>query len=402
MADFPSFAALFQLARNEMLARNSLLARGTVDRAGSDANVLVAAAVAAADEVMGQLINTTSGLYLDSAESVALDRLLFDRYGLTRKVAASGVTSLVFSTTNPAASAFVIPANTQVQTADGILYETIQPETFPLGSTGPIYAIAKSVLSGANQQVKPDTLLNIISSIANSPTDLVVTNPLASTGAADVESDSSFRERGRAFFTTARRGTLRAIEQGALAVPGVERASAFEIIDLSGRPARYVILVIADQYTDTLARLTTIPPTYATQSAALAQTVFNALQDYRAAGIFVQVQVAAVRMLSVQLALSFQAGANIDEVAVNARSAVVGVVNALNPGDDLSPAALLDALRKVSGLVITGNEIVSPPGVVVVNPLEVLRSTLAIVTAASSSADTPIGSYTNPDQVTRG
>jgi len=399
MADFPSFSALFQLARNEMLARNSLLARGTVDRPGTDANVLIAAAVAAADEVMGQLINTTAGLYLDSAEGVALDRLLFDRYGLTRKVAASGVTSLVFTTTNPAAAAFSIPANTQVTTADGIQYETIQPETFPLGSTGPIYAIAKSVLAGANQQVTPNTLTNISSAITGSPADLVVTNPLASTGASDVESDASFRERGRAFFFTARRGTLRAIEQGALAVPGVDKASAYEVLDLSGRPARLVGLVIADQYTDTLARLTSIPATYAAQSAALAQTVFNALQDYRAGGIFVQVQVAAVRMLSVQLALSFQAGVNIDNVATSARAAVVGVVNALNPGADLAPGALLDALRRVNGLVITGNEIVSPPGVVVVNPLEVLRTTLAIVNATSSNPGTPIGAYTNPDQI---
>jgi uncharacterized phage protein gp47/JayE len=397
MADCPTFADLFQLARNEMLARSSLLARQTVDRDGSDANVLVAAATAAADEVIGQLINVTAGLYIDTATDTALDRLLFDRYGLARKVAASGTTSLVFSTTAPAVATFTIPANTIVTTADGIQYETVQPETFVIGTTF-TYAIAKSILSGANQQVKPATLTNITGSISGAPTDLVVTNPLASTGAADVESDDAYRERGRAFFTTARRGTLRAIEQGALSVPGVVRATAFEVLDLSGRPARFVVVVIADEYTDTLASLSTLPPTYATQSRALSQTVFNALQDYRAGGIFVQVQVAQVIMLPVQLSLSFIAGVDIDSVALSARSAIVGYINALNPGDDIDPANLVTALRSINGLFITGNEIVSPPGRIVVNPLQVYRTTLSIVSATNSSPGTPIGAYSNPDQ----
>lgn len=399
MADFPSFQTLFTLARNEMLARNGQLSRAVIDREGSDANILVAAAAAAADETIAQLVNVTAGLYLDTAQGAALDRLLFDRYGLTRKVAASGVTSLVFSTTTPNPAAFTIPANTVVATTDGIQYQTVQPETFPLGSVGPIYAIARSVVSGVNQQVRPDTLTSIVGSINGSPTDLVVTNPLASTGAADAESDASFRERGRAFFTTVRRGTLRSIEQGALSVPGVIRATAYEILDLNGYPAKYVALAIADEYTDTLANLTTIPPTYSAQSLALAQTVFNALQDYRAAGIFVNVQVAQVILVAVQLSLSFTAGANIDLVATNARAAIVGVINGLSPGDDLAPATLLAELRKVNGLVITGNEIVSPPGVIVTNPLQVLRTTLSIVSAVNSSPGTPIGNYFNPDQV---
>lgn len=398
MADFPRFQTLFTIARNEMLARNGQLARTALDRPGSDANVLVAAAAAAADEVVGQLVSVTAGLYLDSAEGNALDRLLFDRYGLARKVAANGVTSLTFATTAPNPTAFTIPANTLVATTDGIQYETVQPATFPLGSIGPIFVVARSTVAGANQQVKIDTLTNLVSPISGAPGDLVVTNPLASTGAADAESDAAFRERGRAFFTTARRGTLRAIEQGALTVPGVVRASAFEVLNIQGQPARYVSLVIADEYTDVLAQLNTDPPTYQTQSRALAQTVFNALQDYRAAGIFVQVQVASVRLLSVELSLSFAAGVPIDTVAVNARAAIVGLVNALNPGDDITPAQMIAALRRVNGLIITGSEIVSPPGTVVTNPLEVLRTTLSIVKATNASPGTPIGAYSNPDE----
>lgn len=404
MADFPSFSTLFRIARDEALVRSPTLSRTAIERPGSDANILIAAATAAADEVVGQLAQVASGLYLDSAQGEQLDRLLFDRYGLARKVAASAVGSVTFTTSAPNPSAFIIPANTLLSTPDGIQFQTVEAETFPLGGgggggSGPIFVTVRSILAGANQQVGVGTITNIVGTIPGSPADLVVTNPVATSGAADAESDDAFRARGRAYFTTVRRGTLRAIEQGALTVPGVVRATAFESIDLQGRPAAYVTLAIADQYTDTLADLGVYPPTYAAQSLVLAQAVFNALQEYRPAGIFVQVQVAQVRLQPIQLTLSFQAGANVDSVAVAARSAIVTAVNNLAPGDDLTLAALNQSLQAVTGLVLTGNEIFSPVGAVVANPLQVIRTTLSIVSATSSSPGTPIGSFTNPDEV---
>ena len=46
--DFPNFQTLFQIARNEALARNSSMTRDAIEREGSDANIMIAAAVAAA------------------------------------------------------------------------------------------------------------------------------------------------------------------------------------------------------------------------------------------------------------------------------------------------------------------------------------------------------------------
>ncbi len=406
--DFPSFSTLFRTARNEALARNPQLTRGAIDRDGSDANILVAAATAAADEVMGQLSNVTAGLYLDSATGEALDRLLADRYGLTRKVAAAATGSVQFTTASTNPSPFTIPVGTILSTSAGTRFATVQNETFLAGGTGPVFVGVRSLLAGADQQAAIGTITNIESTIPGAPANLSATNPIATFGASDRESDTDFRERGRAFFTTARRGTLAALVQGALTVPGVVRASAYEALDSQGRGNKLVYLVIADQYTDTLADLGVNPPAYEAQSAVLAQTVFNALEDYRPAGIFVQVQVAKVILQPVQLSLSFNAGVNIDQVAVNARAACVNVINNLNPGDDLTPLALFQALQGVSGLVLPSTAdqaanvrqtIVSPSGTVVTSPLEVLRANLAIVQASSSNPGTPIGNYTNPDAV---
>lgn len=406
--DFPSFSTLFRTARNEALARNPQLTRGAIDRDGSDANILIAAATAAADEVMGQLSNVTAGLYLDSATGEALDRLLADRYGLTRKVAAAATGSVAFTVSGLNPAPFTIPVNTILATSAGTRFATVQNETFQSGTSGPVYVAVRSLLVGADQQAAIDTITNIEGTIPGAPASLTVTNPVATFGAADRESDADFRERGRAYFTTARRGTLASLVQGALTVPGVVRAEAYEALDSQGRGDRLVYLVIADQYTDTLADLGVSPPAYQAQSAVLAQTVFNALEDYRPAGIFVQVQVAKVILQPVLLSLSFDAGVNIDEVAVNARAACVNVINNLNPGDDLTPAMLFQALQGVSGLVLPSTNdpaadarqtIVSPSGTVVTSPLEVLRANLALVQASSSNPGTPIGNYTNPDAV---
>ena len=407
--DFPNFQTLFQLARYEALVRNSSLTRDALDREGSDANILVAAACAAGEEVVAQNIRSYAGLFLDSATGDALDKLLFDRYGLTRKVAAASVGSVSFTTTAPAPVAFTIPAGIQLATTDGLQFETLESELFAAGTTGPVYVAVRSILAGADQQARIGTIVNIISGIQNAPSDLRVTNTLATAGAADRESDAEFRARGRSYFTTVQRGTASSITQAALTVPGVIRANTFELLDSQGRGNYRVACVIADQYTDILANYTAANPAYQAQSQVLSQQVFNVLQDYRPAGVFVSVQVAQVKLVPVGLSLSFRAGVNLDTVALNARAAITNYINNLNPGDALYLTPLIDALRGVDGLIVDGDEISvqttttnSSDPLIYTNPLQVLRTSLALVRASSVNPSTPIGTYLNPDAYSLG
>ncbi len=403
--DYPNFNTLFQIARNEALVRNRALSRDAIEREGSDANILTASACAAADQVVGQLTVTSAGLFIASAAGDALDRLLFDRYGLTRKVAAAAVGSVKFSVTTPLVAPLSIPAGTQIGTSDGITFETVEAALFPAATTE-LYVGVRSLLAGANQQARVGTLNNLLTPLTGSPTDLVVTNPIATTGAADRESDASFRARGQSYYTSLQKGTLTAITQGALSVPGVASAQTIEVLDAQGQANKRVLCVITDQFTDALANYSSVPPVYQAQSQQLAQTVFNALEAYRPAGIFVNVQVAQVVLVPVSLALSFKAGANINAVAVNARAAVVNYINSLAPGDELYLSPLLNALQGVDGLNLTGYEIASPPVIsgtsqplINANPLQVLRTSLSIVQATSSNPGTPIGNYFNVDQI---
>lgn len=395
--DFPTRQDLFRTARDEVLRLNGQLTSEAVDRAGSDANIILNAAVAAAEEVVGSLIDLCSGQFLDSASDEALDRLVFDRYGLVRKQAGSALGTVEFTTTVNNPTSFTIPEGTSLSTADGIQFVTTLDTSFTAGITGPVYVPVRSVLAGADQQAAIGTITSILATPGGAPGDLVVNNTVATAGADDEEEDSSLRDRARRFFSSAQRGTIGSIESAALSTPGVNRASAIEVLDSSGRPGRFVQLIVSDRFTDALSTLATGSATYDAQSQQLAQQVFLNLGEFRPAGTFVQVIVAQVVLQSVQLQLTFTAGVNADTIALQARVVVVNFINELQPGEVFDPADAIEELRNVSGLIITEDEIQSPGGAVVPNPTQVIRATLDIVTAGAVQSSQPVALTTNPD-----
>jgi len=403
MADLPSRKDLFRVARDEAIRRNGALKRAVIERDGSDANIVANMNVAAGNEVIGQVLRIQSGAFLDSARGEFLDRLVFDRYGLVRKPAASALGTVTFFTTAPNPAGFTIPVGTTLSTADGIEFLTTVATSFPPAVTGPIFVPVRSVLAGSDQQAAVGTITSIVSTITGQPTDLQVTNTVATAGADDAELDESLRDRARRYFTTVQRGTTGALEARALAFPGVNKASAIEVLDSLGRPARFVQLIIADRFTDALADLSETDPTYDTQSQQLAQQVFLSLDEYRAAGSFVQVIVGQAILVSAQLQLTFSAGVDADSVALQARAAIVNYINFLQPGAAFVPSdAIETALRPITGLIITGNEILTPAGTVQPNSTQLLRTSLALVTAVAVQTSQPVALTTNPDAFVSG
>lgn len=379
MADFPTFQDLFRVARDEVLTRNSALTREIVERPGADANALTAAGVAVGDEVVGQLIRVNTALFLDTAKKADLDRLVFDRYQILRKGASPARGTVQFSTSAAVLVGFSIPAGTQLRTTDNKTFVTTAQVTFPGGSSGPITVPVQSSLGGLNQQARANTITSIQGTIPSAPADLTVTNAAATAGADDAESDDSLRDRAKRFYTSSKRGTIKAIELGALSTPGVRTATAFESLESDGTPARIVEVVVSDAFTQQLVDSTTLPAAYQTQAATLAAAVQTQLYDVRAAGIYVSVTLAVVRLLGVTLALRFRAGADIDAATTQAKTVIVNYVNSLRPGQTFVHADAEDRLRTVPGLVVLGGEVASPSGDVLVLPLEVLRTDLGLV-----------------------
>ena len=381
MPDLPDFETLRLIGRDEALVRNARLALDAFEREGADANVLNAAAAAMVDDLVGDVAVVLQGMYLDGAAGDALKRLVFDRYQILAKPAAPAGVDLSFETTIATTAPFVIDSATTVRTSDGTKFRPSENVVFPAASTGPVVVRALSILSGADQQVRADTVTQIDTPPVGAPTDLTVTNPLASSGAADAESDTSLRRRGKLFWAAARRGTVGALEFGALTTAGVDTATAFEVLDALGRPAKITQIIVTDIFTISLAELDTEPATYAVQSAALADLVQAALQEYRAGGMPVEVYVAETIIQPIVLALGFRAGADTVAATLGARSAAVTHTNTLSPGVAFLPDAVLEAVIGVPGIDSSTTTLITPSGPVTPTPLQVIRTSLETVRA---------------------
>lgn len=385
MADTPSFDALFEIGRREVLLRNPNVATDAVDREGADANALVAVSAAVGDEVLGQLAEVEAGLWLSTAKGVRLDRLAWDRYSMPRKPAAVAYGEVEFTTTTPAAAAFTIPAALELPSTDGRKYVTVESVPYPAGSVGPVSVRFTSVLTGTAQRLASGGIIRYSGTISGAPADLEVTNALATAGGDNVESDDDFVARIRASQTANPPGTAKGIIQKALAFPGVRTANVFSHVNTFGLPSGINVLVISDAYTEALATLNEPVPAYEAQSQAMARAVYESLDDTRACGIALYVVVGAVRMIPIVLNLTLQASAP-PETVTRARAAAARYLNARPPGKGWVREDALARLSGVGGLVITGKEIAYPPGDVVASPLEVLRTDMAIVTLTSGAA----------------
>lgn len=389
--DFPTHAELRRIARDELLSNNSQITTEAADLPGTDVYAFLASTAAVGDELSAQLARLQAALLLSAAKGTDLDRLVLDRYGVKRKAAAPAVGTVTITMQAVAPSSFSIPSGTTFVTEDGIGFFSTAEIVFPASTSVSPAIPVRAQQAGLATQARIGAISQLTGTVPGVQPESTVSNAAATAGAADAEKDDSLRGRALAFFLTARRGTVQAIQQGALGVPGVETASPIETIDALGRPASSVQLVITDQFTEGLLDLDAIPPAYQTQSAQFAVTVFDGLIDSRAAGIAVDVFVARVVLLPLVLGLAYRAGYDTATTTQAARAAVVAYTNGLSGGATWVRADAVEALRGIAGLIVsdsgTSSEIISPAGDVVAAPLEVIRTAVAYTSIGAAEVD---------------
>lgn len=344
--NLPTRKDLFATARKAIVnTPNIRINPSVIDLPGSDINLLVGAMSLMGEEVTVQLAKAVQGLFIETAREDALDRLAFDRYGVARFPATPAIVTLSFT----ALGAGVVPTGFRVQTTAGVQFVVDNALTF--GGAGTQSVTATAVLTGPDSNVSAGTLTQFVDT-PFAPT-LTVTNSAGAAGGADAETDIQFRGRLRNFFTTVRRGTLGAIEYGALQVPQVAVATAYEVTTSSGFPQAIVNLVVADRD--------------GSSNSAMIQAVENMLVEYRAGGIAVMVAGGAIETPHPQVEwhVSFLAGIDTSQAADQLRSATVAVAQYLKPGETLYRADILAAARTVTGVVISADSLVEPVGDVV-------------------------------------
>lgn len=366
MADAPTHGDLVAVAADEMLANNSLLDEAALQVEGHPLHIIVNVAAAMGFEVARQLVAVERQMFLDTASGADLDRLVYDRYALTRLEAAPSRGVVSFSRATAAYGAITLPAGTVLVSTSGVRFETIDAADFGGSATGPVTANVRSVLAGAGQRASAST----ITAFETKPGDttITVTNAAATTGDDDAETDARLRERARRYFENAARGTLSAIEYGALQVAGVRFAVATEITTLAGEPARWVRLQVADRLGESNAALTT--------------EVEAALDDWRPAGMHAEVVGATVTYVTISLALTVSSAYDTTAVEAAVKAAVVAALDDFAPSQTLHHSDLIAAAKAVAGVVDAS--VTLPATAVAPTTTEVLRTRTDLVTITSS------------------
>lgn len=362
-ADFPSRLDLYALARTFVLTRATKIDPSQVDVAGSDINLYTGIASILGYQVVLGLIENVNALTLDGAFDELLDRYGVDRYQLPRKGASAALTTVRLFRPTTAGGAGTVGMSTKLLTLNGIEY--ITTAAAPFNATDlEVEVGVRAVQAGKLSQVGANQIRRFADQSQLFDQTLQVNNDEASAGGEDPEDDDTYRERIRAFWNTANKGTLAAIEFGARTVPGVVSAQATEVLTAEPRPARVVQLRISDSS--------------GIGSAALGATVLAALDEYRAAGISVVIENSIPQVVDISLKLVFNGNVDTTTIANGVRGAVVEYVNSLGVGQTLLKSALYSVLTRFTsaGLVVNEESIVAPVGDLVPDPGKTLRTRL--------------------------
>lgn len=351
MSEFYSRLDLFNIGRTFVVTRATKINPSEVDVEGSDINLFVGATSYMAYACVQQLQDRLQAFLLDGAEDEDLDRLLNDRYRLPRKGATAAITKVQGWRASAAAGSGSIPVGTVIRSrVDGTSYITMEPMNFGASSLTSPDVLVRATQAGKPYQVGANTLRVWDKPQTLFDSSIQVNNTEASVGGEPAETNDVYRERGRLFFTAARRGILAAIEFGALQTDGVVSAQAVEILTENGEPGRLVELFIADSS--------------GMANTALADRVRETLLEYRAAGIHVIINTSRPVIVPIALRLAFVTGVATQQLSQQVRNAVIAFVNSLGVNRPLLRNELGSVLSRFreSGLIAGEGSIVEPTG----------------------------------------
>lgn len=227
---------------------------------------------------------------------------------------------------------------------NGVTYEyaTTQSGTIPsAGNTIDLPVQATQLGKASNLSANTVTT---VKDLPSADTSLTCTNPERMAGGRDAAKDEEFRATITNYNLTLRKGTVAAVEAGAQQVDGVVFATVDESTVASNG---YVSVYIGD-------------PDGA-GNTALASAVTTELDNWRCAGVQVQVFAAAREEITMVVDITYQAGADTSAIEAGARDAIVAHLDAFAANEHIYPSkveALVHAVDtlNVLGVVVTPSQ----------------------------------------------
>jgi hypothetical protein len=323
----PSASDLLALFVAEVQSRRPDLAF----RDGDVSEAMGYGAVAMADAILGYAAVRERNLFFGGATEGDLDVIIMDRLGLAREAATRAYGQVTFTrASGPTGNAGTIPSGTQIGTdvaTDGsrVIVATDIDLTIPTGA-GSWTVNVTAVDYGASGRAQAGSLRNIVDRVLGGDNTLTVTNAEDLAGGNDSQSDEDYAAAARQLWQTQRKGTLDAIEAGALTVPGVSVAVTSE---------------------DLMTGITTlfVSDANGNSNGRMIRDVEATLEDWRAAGSLIDV-VGGYRA-DIDLTISideYERGFDVAAASDGIIASVTTRINRLRVGQDLTLDSLVAAV----------------------------------------------------------
>jgi hypothetical protein len=357
----PSFDDMLGQFEAEALAVRSTLAFNDGDVTEAQAH----GAGAMADAAIRFNVQAFRETFIDGAKGDALTALVDDHLNIQRSPATSAQAAVAFTRTGAGAGATYLAGSVVASQFDAagntVLYTLNADAVFPGGSNGPIAGVVTAQIAGRGGNVAAGAIARIVTAPPAALATLAVTNALAAGGGNEEESDDELRVRARLFWQTLRRGTIAALEFGALTVPSVRIARATED-PITG----IVTLLVTDSDGNSTAQM-------------VADVVLE-IENWRAAGSLVTVTGGTPLSVAVTGSLVVVAGLDPAVLAPLAVAAVTARMRKLRQGErfylDMAKAAAIS----VDPDAIEAFNITAPVGDVTPSASQVVRPGVITIT----------------------
>lgn len=318
---------------------------------------------AMADAAIRFTIQAFKQTFIDGATGDALTTLVNDHLNIQRQAATAAQAVVTFTRTGGGPSG-VLPTGFVVgsafdATGKTVLFTLDAPVAFGSSDNGPHTGNVTAQVTGRASNVPAGGggvgITRVVGVLPTGWTNLAVTNAGPAAGGNDDESDDELRVRARTFWVTLRRGTLGAIEFGALQVASVRVSRATED-PVSG----IVTLVVTDSDGNS--------------TAQMVSDVVAELENWRAAGSVVTIFGGTQLLVNITGTLVGDTGVNTSVLAPLARAAITARINKQRQGEILYLDSVKSAALSVDPDALDALVLTAPLADVTPAPAQVIRA----------------------------
>lgn len=337
----PTWQELYNSGKAEAILRRPDLSV----RSGDVSDMLLAGGAAMGDRVIGYVAERVAATFLDGARGADLTKLADDHWGVQRQEAVKAIGTVTFTRSGADATATEFPIGTVVATerdsaGNEVRYLTTAAASWAVSTNGDRTVATQAEVAGTTGNLAAVDLVTRIISTPPAGGTYELTASTVAVGGAPEESDPDLRDRVRAITLTQRRGTLQALEIGALQIDIVKRATAVD--DGTG----LVTVYVTDADGGSTGADVTVSPSLV-DDGTMTYKVAIELLEWAAAGSLVNVSGGTVQTVDITVALTVRLGVDVPALVALVQSSIAGAVNRLKIGETLYKSLIQAAARAV-------------------------------------------------------